>query len=81
MLANETKADGMLPTQKREDRELFVRNLGELLSQTREGITRAWLDDTDVVHIIYRNGHEDLANVKWDSYMAIIKDVVRSIEL
>lgn len=79
ILANEARAaykdrkDALL------DRQLFVLNLGVLLSQTREGIERAYLDNEEQVHVVYKGGHEELVNVDCDSYMAIIRDVTRRL--
>ena len=82
MNANERKAEHeMNDFQRREDRELFVQNLGELLRQTREKIDRAWLDDRDIVHVVYENGSQRLANVQWDSYMGIIRDVLKAVNI
>lgn len=62
-----------------EERKLFVENLGWLLSQTREGIENCYLDDQDVVHVVYRGGAEMSVNVRCDSYTAIIRDVCRRL--
>ena len=61
------------------DRKLFVHNLGVLLSQTREEIVGAELDDDEIVTITFIGGHTILVNVNMDSYLAIIKDVVKRI--
>lgn len=61
------------------DREQFVYNLGWLLSQTCEGIKGAYLDDQEYVHVVYSDDYEVLANVNMDSYLAIIKDVVKHL--
>ena len=63
----------------RADRGLFVENLGWLLSQTREGITGCYLDNDEVVHVQFKGGSERLVNVECDSYMAIIRDVVKRL--
>ena len=78
MLAKENK-DFLSEVARREDKELFVRNLGELLSQTREHIVRCFIDNDDVVHVVYRNGHEQLANCKYDSYLAIVRDTCKDL--
>ena len=62
------------------DRKLFVQNLGELLSQTREGIIAARLDNDEFVTIIFKSGDPIRVNVNMDSYFAIIKDVVKAID-
>lgn len=63
------------------DRARFVRNLGELLSQTREGIKGAYLDEHDRVHVTFKSnpGYEKVINVSCDSYMAIIRDVTKQL--
>lgn len=62
------------------DRARFVRNLGELLSQTREGIKGAYLDEHDQVHVIYKRcSRETVINVSCDSYVAIIRDVIKEL--
>lgn len=61
------------------DRVRFVSNLGVLLSQTREGIVGAYLDDRELVHVVYKGGHEELINVRLDSYIAIISDVAKNL--
>ncbi len=61
------------------DRKQFVENLGWLLTQTREGVETAYLDDKDTVHVVFCKGRELLVNVQWDSYMAIIRDVAKAL--
>ena len=61
------------------DRKQFVTNLGWLLTQTREGVESAYLDDKEIVHVVFCNGKELLVNVAWDSYMAIIRDVAEAL--
>lgn len=60
------------------DRKLFVKNLGELLSQTGEQILSAELDDNEIVTIHFEGGDKKV-NVAMDSYVAIIKDVLKVI--
>ena len=76
--ANETIACYLDKENMLEDRKLFVRNLGELLSQTRENIIGCELDDTDIITIYFLGGTTKV-NVKLDSYLAIIKDVIKRI--
>lgn len=59
-------------------KQAFVRNLGQLLSQTRTGVISAELKDEDTVIVHYQDG-EGKVNIACDSYLAIIKDVVNSI--
>ena len=71
--ANETKFT-------KEDKELFVENLGWLLSQTRTGVVSAALDsEREIVTVTFDNGYEKRVNVACDSYIAIIQDVVKHI--
>lgn len=63
-----------------EDKELFVENLGWLLSQTRTGVVSAALDsENDVVTVTFDNGYKKRVNVACDSYIAIIRDVAKHI--
>lgn len=73
--ASESLAMFAAKKKMRKDRELFVENLGWLLSQTREGIERCWLDEDDCVRVRFTSGGVKVVNVKHDSYMAIIRDV------
>ena len=61
------------------NRRCFVQNLGCLLAQTREQIISADLDESDVVTITYSSGNTRRINVAMDSYLAIIKDVVKHL--
>lgn len=60
-------------------RRQFVRNLGWLLSQTRDGVLSCELEvpAKGVEHVVikYINGGEKRVNVSLDSYAAIIRDV------
>lgn len=80
MKANEVNAAYMSPKDALLDRKLFVSNLGDLLSQTRERIVSAYLDDNETVHVVDKGGQELKVNVSMDSYFAIIKDVVRAVD-
>ena len=79
MRANETLAGIMNIEGAIRDRELFVRNLGELLSQTRDGVVSCELVDaektTEHVVVTYRNGYTKKIGTHMDSYAAIIRDV------
>lgn len=75
--ANETKMMFADEEANRRDKEIFVRNLGWLLSQTREQVERCYLDEEEQVHVVFRGGSERTVNVKYDSYAAIIRDVMR----
>lgn len=78
--ANETAACYVSDEMSMADRKRFVKNLGSLLSQTREGIQAAYLDNTEHVHVVYKNT-EEVVNVRCDSYTAIIRDVAKAIKL
>lgn len=80
MKANEVNAAFMSPKSALIDRKLFVSNLGDLLSQTRERIVSAHLDDNEIVHVVGNGGQELKVNVNMDSYFAIIKDVIRAVD-
>lgn len=60
-----------------QDRKLFVHNLGELLSQTREGVVGCELDENEIVWVHFVGGHTKRVNVNMDSYTAIIRDVLK----
>lgn len=63
-----------------EDQELFIKNLGWLLSQTREGVHKCEMSkDGNTVTIIYNSGATKEVNIRHDSYMAIIRDVAKEI--
>ena len=76
MDANENAAMFYDEAEALKDRKRFVWNLGVLLSQTREGIIGAELDDKDIVTVTYKNGACDIINVAMDSYLAIARDVI-----
>lgn len=77
--ASETAAMNMCTADAYQDRKLFVHNLGELLSQARERVVCAYLDDNDQVHVQYRSSHEKVINVACDSYLAIVRDVTKNL--
>lgn len=68
----------------RSDRELFVYNLGWLLSQTNTGVDHIEYDDGEesgyesaIVH--YENGFTRRVCIEWDSYTGIMKDVLKEV--
>ena len=77
--ANETAAMFVPRAEALADRKLFVQQLGVLLSQTREGVESATLDDKDIVTVRYKNGHEIYVNVDMDSYADIERDVMKHV--
>ena len=65
-----------------DDRRLFVRNLGWLLSQTRCGVVSCELyGDQDREYVIarYDHGGKREIDVTADSYLAIIRDVAKRV--
>ena len=65
-----------------DDRQLFVRNLGWLLSQTRCGVVSCELyGDQDREYVIarYDHGGKREIDVTVDSYLAIVRDVARHV--
>lgn len=77
-LANEARAERLWD----DDRRLFVRNLGWLLSQTRCGVVSCELygdQDREYVIALYDHGGKREIDVTADSYLAIIKDVTNRV--
>ena len=79
MRANEAMAAFMDERDAIHDREIFVHNLGELLSQTRDGVVSCELIDAEKpsehVLVTYRNGYTKKIGTYMDSYAAIVRDV------
>lgn len=79
--ANETAAMFMTDQKAIEDRELFVRNLGWLLSQTRDQLVSCELVNAEQgdehVVVTYKGGGTRKINTHMDSYAAIVRDVAR----
>lgn len=77
--ANETAAAFMTEEDAIRHREQFVRNLGWLLSQTRDGVIGCDLIDAEQpgehVLVTYRNGYTKKIGTHMDSYAAIVRDV------
>ena len=84
MRANETMAMFMDEQDAIHDREIFVHNLGELLSQTRDGVVCCELIDaekpTEHVLVTYRGGGTRRICVHMDSYAAIVRDVAKGFQ-
>lgn len=82
--ANETMAMFMDEQDAIRDREIFVHNLGELLSQTRDGVVSCELIDaeqpTEHVLVTYKGGGTRRICVHMDSYAAIIRDVAKNFQ-
>ena len=81
--ANETLAAFRDDGEALEDRRIFVRNLGWLLSQTREDVIGCELvsekPDEEYVAITFKGDYQRLVNVHMDSYAAIVRDVAKAI--
>ena len=83
--ANERNA--FLLNKYKEDKALFIKNLGWLLSQTREDIVeceyiaKEWPNNllVEFVDIKFGNGYHTIVNIHMDNYVEIIKDVIREI--
>lgn len=79
--ANENKAYQLSkadPEKAYKDKDVFVKNLGWVLSQTRTGVTACRLIDNDTVEVLF--GEEGIPiDIAADSYTAIIMDVCKSI--
>lgn len=77
-LADEARAERLWD----DDRRLFVRNLGWLLSQTRCGVVSCELyGDQDREYVIarYDHGGKREIDITADSYLAIIRDVAKRV--
>lgn len=61
------------------DKALFVRNVGWLLSQTREGVESACMIDENTASIVYNNGSTRDVNIEMCSYLAIVKEICRKV--
>lgn len=79
MRANESMAMFMDEKDAIHDREIFVHNLGELLSQTRDGVVGCELIDAEKpsehVLVTYKGGGTRKIGTYMDSYAAIVRDV------
>lgn len=78
--ANETMA--FYANKQAEDKQLFIQNLGWLLSQMRNGVVRCeYVTDNvdEAVNIVFTNGYKKQVNINMDSYLAIVSDVVKAV--
>lgn len=79
--ANETMTMFMTEQKAVEDRKLFVRNLGWLLSQTRDQLVSCELvnagRDNEHVVVTYKGGMTRKICTHLDSYAAIVRDVAK----
>ena len=79
-MANETATMFASEADMLSDRKQFVRNLGWLLTQTRDGVDYCELSDDDIVTVYYLDGGKREINVAHDSYAAIVRDVARRFQ-
>ena len=79
MRANEATAAFLSDMDALEDRKNFVHNLGELLSQTREGILSIELDEGGMAVVTFKCGYQEWININVDSYIAFVRDVAKRI--
>lgn len=77
LIANETAAMFWCNEKAYKDRKIFVENLGDLLSQTREGVLGCELKENEIVEVTFTDGYVKKVNIDCDSYLAIIKDVIK----
>lgn len=84
MRANETMAAFMNEQDAIHDREIFVHNLGWLLSQTRDGVLGCDLINAEqpdeFVLVTYKGGSTRMISTYMDSYAAIIRDVAKRFQ-
>ena len=78
-MANERRMMFASDEANRSDKAVFVQNLGWLLRQTREQVEHCFLDEQEVVHILFRGGHEKRVNVRGNSYAAVICEVTAAL--
>lgn len=82
--ANETLAGIMTTEGMIRDREQFVRNLGDLLSQTRDGVVSCELINVgrpdEHVLVTYKGSYTKRIGTYMDSYAAIIRDVANRFQ-
>lgn len=81
---NETKAMFLDDEGAMLDRADFVRNVGALASQTREGVTSIEYapeteNETEYAIIHYKNGLTKRVNIRLDSYSAIVRDIFKQL--
>ena len=64
------------------EKKEFIRVIGMMLSSAGEDIAGCHLNDEDdgEVIIVYENGYVKKANIECDSRLAIIKDIIKTIE-
>lgn len=77
---SETKAMFYDDEAAQSDRADFVRNVGALASQTREGVVSIEyapesMNETELAVIHYKNGTIKKVNIRYNSYAAIVRDI------
>ncbi len=64
----------------KEDKALFVENVGWLLSQTREGVKKCeYIPLNETVLITFDNDYVKQVNINLNSYLAIVSDIVKAV--
>ncbi|MBP5379233.1 MAG: hypothetical protein J6Y64_06805 [Ruminococcus sp.] len=81
---NETKAMLLDDEGAMLDRADFVRNVGALASQTREGVISIeyapeTVNETEFAVIHYKGGATKLVNIRHNSYAAIVRDIFKQL--
>lgn len=81
---NETKAMFYDNDAAIADRADFVRNVGSLASQTREGVVSIdYLpeteSETELAVINFKGGAKKYINIRCNSYSAIVRDIFKNI--
>lgn len=67
---------------QKKDKEIFVENVGWLLSQTREGIRYIKYEESngeEFAVIVYEGGSSSKINITCDSYTAIVNDIIHGL--
>lgn len=72
------------PVAEQDDRAAFVRNVGRLAAQTREGVVKVEYSpetatETELAIIHYKGGTTKEINIRADSYSAIVRDIFKYI--
>lgn len=80
-VCSESDRKYMEKNRRYDDKMNFVRNIGAVMSMSRERITGCELIDDDTVVVTYMSGYTKEINIACDSYIAIMQDILRQIEL
>lgn len=74
--ANEKSAQVMPEVQAVRDKRRFIKNLGWLLKQTKEGIASCEMLDISTVKVTYEDGTRSHVGISGDTYIEIARDVI-----